>query len=118
MLAPQSSKSLQFFILQRNPGITHSLGQWAALSNGDLVTILNPESRRNVSGDVLVALLVSLVLWNVVEVVTADDEGSVHLGGDDNTAEDTATDRHETGEWALLVCKKTQKPDQHQSSRE
>lgn len=50
-------------------------------------------------------LLVSLVLWNVVEVVTANDEGSVHLGGDDDTAEDTATDRHETGEWALLVCK-------------
>jgi len=80
-----------------------SLGQWSALSNGDLVTILNTESGRNVSGDVLVALLVSLVLWNVVEVVTANDEGSVHLCGDDNTAEDTATNRHETGEWALLV---------------
>jgi hypothetical protein len=79
------------------------LGQWAALSNCDLVTILNTESRRDVSRDVLVTLLVSLVLWDVVEVVTTNDEGSVHLCGDDNTAEDTATDRYETGEWALLV---------------
>lgn len=56
------------------------------------------------SGDVFVALLVTTVLGDVVEVVPTDDEGSVHLGGDDGTSQDTATDRDETGEGALLVC--------------
>lgn len=50
------------------------------------------------------ALLVTGVLWDEVEVLAADDEGSVHLGGDDGSGEDTATDRDLADEWALLVC--------------
>jgi hypothetical protein len=38
-----------------------------------------------------------------VEVFTADDDGTVHLGGDDTAGQDTATDRDHTGERALLV---------------
>lgn len=49
------------------------------------------------------SLLVSGVLWNEVKVLAADDESSVHLGGDDGTGEDTATNGDETSEWALLV---------------
>lgn len=83
---------------------TYSLAQRAALANGDPVTFLNTESRGNVSGDVLVPLLVTVVLGDVVEVFTADDDGTVHLGRDDTASEDTATDRDLTGEGALLVC--------------
>lgn len=54
--------------------------------------------------EVLVALLVTGVFWDEVEVLAADDEGSVHLGGDDSSGEDTATDRDFADEWALLVC--------------
>lgn len=54
--------------------------------------------------EVLVALLVTGVLGDEVEVLAADDEGSVHLGGDDGSGEDTATDGDLAGEWALLVC--------------
>jgi hypothetical protein len=36
-----------------------------------------------VSRQVLVALLVTVVLGDVVKVFTADDDGTVHLGGDD-----------------------------------
>lgn len=50
------------------------------------------------------ALLVTGVFWDEVEVLAADDEGSVHLGGDDSSGEDTATDRDLADEWALLVC--------------
>ena len=32
-------------------------------------------------GEVLVALLITGVLWDVVEVFAADDDGSVHLCG-------------------------------------
>ena len=54
-------------------------------------------------GDVLVALLVTVVLGDVVKVVATDDQGAVHLGGDDSAGEDTATDGNETSEGALLV---------------
>lgn len=56
-------------------------------------------------GEVLVALLVTGVLGDEVKVLSADNEGTVHLGGNDGTGQDTATDRNEAGEGALLVCR-------------
>jgi len=70
-----------------------------------------------------VALLITGVLWDVVEVFAADDDGSVHLCGlrdcvrgyvlpdprepfqtyHNLAGQDTATDGNETGERALLV---------------
>lgn len=49
------------------------------------------------------SLLVTVVLGDVVEVFTADDESTVHLGGDDGAGQDTTTDGNETSERALLV---------------
>ena len=82
---------------------TYSLAQRTALANGNPVTLLNTESGRDVSSKVLVPLLVTVVLGDVVEVFTADDDGTVHLVGDNTAGEDTATDGDETGEGALLV---------------
>jgi len=42
-----------------------------------------------------------------VEVLAADDECAVHLGGNDGAGEDTATDGDLAGERALLVCVRT-----------
>lgn len=84
--------------------VTYSLAQRSALSNGNLVTLLNTESRGDVGGNVLVSLLVTGVLGDEVKVLAADDDGTVHLGGDDSAGQDTATDGDETGEGALLVC--------------
>ena len=53
------------------------------------------------------ALLVTGVLGDEVEVLATDDQGTVHLGGDDGAREDTAADGDETSERALLVCKVT-----------
>lgn len=53
------------------------------------------------------ALLVTVVLGDVVEVFTADDDGTVHLGGDDTAGQNTATDGDLTDEGALLVCLKS-----------
>ena len=88
------------------PGIvaTYSLGERSALANGDLVTLLNTESGRHMSSEVLVSLLVSVVLGDVVEVLAADDDGTVHLSGNDGAGQDTATDGDVTDEGALLVC--------------
>lgn len=83
---------------------TYGLAQWSALPNGNLVTLLNTESWRDVRSEVLVSLLVSGVFGDEVEVFAADDEGSVHLGGHNGASQDTATDGDEAGEGALLVC--------------
>ncbi len=84
---------------------TYSLGERTALADGDPVTLLNTESGGNVSSQVLVALLVTVVLGDVVEVFAADDDGAVHLGGHNTAGQDTATDGDKTGEGALLVCR-------------
>ena len=51
----------------------------------------------------LVALLITVVLGDEVEVLTTDDDGALHLGGDDLTSQDATTDGNITGEGALLV---------------
>ena len=58
---------------------TDGLGEGPALANDDLVTGLSTESGRNVCGDVLVALLVTGVLGDEVEVFTTDDQGACVL---------------------------------------
>lgn len=50
------------------------------------------------------ALLVTVVLGDVVEVLAADDDGTVHLGRDNTASQNTAADRDLTDEGALLVC--------------
>ena len=49
------------------------------------------------------SLLISGVFWDEVEVFSADNEGAVHLGGNNSSGQDTTTDGNETGERALLV---------------
>ena len=82
---------------------TYGLAQRSALSNGNLITLLNTESWRDMRSQVLVSLLVTGVLGDEVKVFSADNESSVHLGGNDGAGQDTATDGDETSERALLV---------------
>lgn len=56
-------------------------------------------------GKVLVALLVTGVLGDEVEVLSSDDDGTVHLRGNDGAGQDTTTNGDEAGEGALLVCR-------------
>lgn len=86
---------------------SNSLGDWSTLTDSDNVTNLDTESWRNVDWDVLVSLFVSVVFWNVVQVVSSDDDGTVHLGGDNGTGQDLTTDRNHTSEWTLLVNVRT-----------
>ena len=61
------------------------LGDGAALADSDNITDADAESGGAVGGDGLVALLKTVVLLDVVEVVAADDDGVLHLGGDHDT---------------------------------
>jgi hypothetical protein len=56
--------------------------------------------------EIFVPLLVSGIFRDEVKVFTADDESSVHLGGDNCTGQDAAADGDETSERAFLVCLK------------
>lgn len=49
------------------------------------------------------SLLESVVFLDVVQVISSQDYGSVHFVGKDDTLEDSTSDRHVGGEWALLV---------------
>jgi hypothetical protein len=57
----------------------------------------------DVSRDVAVAFLVTAELVVVVEVVTADDDGALHLGAVHGALENAAADRDVGSERALLV---------------
>ena len=80
-----------------------SLGQRTALSNGNNITLLHSEAWGAVSMNVLVTFLETTVLLDVVKVITTDNNGALHLGGDDKTLEDLSTDGNISSEGALLV---------------
>jgi hypothetical protein len=80
-----------------------SVGCIPALTNGNDLTLGDLESRRKMGGNVLVSLLISVVLWDVVQVVTANNDGAVHLGRHNGATEDAATDGDVAGEGALVV---------------
>lgn len=82
---------------------SNSLGNRSALASGNNVTNGDTESRREVHWHVLVSLLVSVVLWHIVQVVSSHNNSTVHLGGDNDTSQNLTTDRDQTSERALLV---------------
>lgn len=55
------------------------------------------------AADIPMTLLETTVFLNVVQVVPADHDGTLHLRLGDDSGENTATDRAVAGEWALLI---------------
>lgn len=86
---------------------SNSLGKRSALTNSDNITLSDTESGRDVGSKVLVSLLVTVVLLDVVKVFTSDDDGTVHLGGNNGTSKDLTTDGDLTNEGTLLVDVRT-----------
>ena len=80
-----------------------SLGERSALTSNNDITFLNVESRGDVDGSVLMSLFESIVFSDQVKVISSDDDGSVHLGGGDNTLDDSSSDGDITSEGALLI---------------
>lgn len=77
------------------------------MTDNNDVTLLDTESWGQVSGNVLVSLLVSVVFRDEVEVVSSDDDSSVHFGGHNSTGHDLTSDGDVTDPWALLVDVRT-----------
>lgn len=55
------------------------------------------------SSQVLVSLLIAIVLFHIVKVVAAHDNGTLHLGANNDTGEDATTNGNIPSEWALFV---------------
>jgi len=53
--------------------------------------------------DVVMALFEPVVLFDIVQVVTSDDNRPAHFSRDDNALENPAADGHVAGEGAFLV---------------
>lgn len=81
--------------------------QWSTLTNGNDVTFRNSESWGNVSSQVLVSFFVSVVFWNVMQVVSSDDNRSVHLSRNNSTGQNSTSDGDFTSEWTFLVNVRT-----------
>ncbi len=82
----------------------NSLGQRSALADGNNITFLDVlEGRGAVDRHVLVLLGETSVLWEILQVITANNKSSLHLVGDDHSLQDSATNGNIASEWALLV---------------
>jgi hypothetical protein len=80
------------------------LSNWSALADGDDITGSDSwESWRDMGWEVVMSLLEPVVLLDVMEVISSEDNGSVHLVGENNTLKDSTTDGDVGGEWALVV---------------
>lgn len=53
--------------------------------------------------DIIVSLFETVVFSNVVQVVTTNNNGSLHFVRYNDTTEDTSTNADVSSEWALLV---------------
>lgn len=49
------------------------------------------------------SFFVSVVFGDIVKVIFADDDGSLHFGGNDDSLQDFASDGHTAGEGAFLI---------------
>jgi hypothetical protein len=82
---------------------TNRLGKRAALSDSYNISIFGTEGGGAVNSNVLVTLFETTVLGDVVQVVPPHNNGSLHLGGNDLSLQDTASNRDITCEGALFV---------------
>lgn len=55
------------------------------------------------SSQILMTLLITIVLFHIVQVVASNDDGALHLGGHYDTTENTTADGDISSEGTLLV---------------
>lgn len=82
---------------------TNSLGQRSALANNDGVTFVAAEAWGDVCSNIGMTFLITLVFLDIMKVISAHNDGSVHLGALYATTKDTSTDGDISGEGALLI---------------
>ena len=84
-----------------------------ALANRNNISLLHVEARRTMSGNVAMSLLVTTaqnrherlpsVLLDITQVITAHNNSTLHLGGNDQSLQNRSTNSHIRGERTLLI---------------
>ena len=84
-----------------------------ALTNRHDITLLHIETRRTVSRDVTMSLFVTnrhlntsilpSVLLDITEIVTTNNDGALHLGGNHQTLQNSSTNGNRGSERTLLI---------------
>lgn len=99
-----SDVTLDSLLLDSDDVEADGLGERSALADSDDITNSGTgEGRRQMSGHVVMSLLESVVLLDVMEVISSQDNSLVHFVGQDDTLEDSSSDADIGGEWALFV---------------
>ena len=84
-----------------------------ALTNRHDISLLHIETRRAVSRNVAMSLFITRhhlntsilpsVLLNITEIVTTDNDGALHLGGNHQTLQNSSTNGNRGSERTLLI---------------
>lgn len=83
---------------------TNGLRQRPALSSSDDISLLDAlKARRDVNRNVFVSFFKTVVLCDVVEVISSNDDGPFHFVRNDHSLDDATSNRHVAGERTLLV---------------
>lgn len=81
-----SDVTLDSLLLDSDDVEADGLGERSALADSDDITNSGTgEGRRQMSGHVVMSLLESVVLLDVVKVISAEDHSSGHLVGENDT---------------------------------
>ena len=81
-----SDVTLDSLLLDSDDVESDSLGEGSALTDGhDITDSGTGEGGRQMSGHVVMSLLESVVLLDVMKVISAEDDGSRHLVGENDT---------------------------------
>jgi len=80
-----------------------SFAERSALTDNDDVSFLDGESWWAVDWDVSVSFFVSVVFWNIVKVVSSDNDGPLHFCWDADTFQNFTSDWDVAGEWTFFI---------------
>lgn len=80
-----------------------SLSERSALTNDNDISFLNWESGWAVDWDISVSFFISIIFWNIMEIISSDNNGSLHLCWNYDSLKNLASNWDVTGEWALFI---------------
>ena len=81
-----SNVTFDSLLLNSDDVESHGLGEWSALTNGDNISDFgSAEAWGAVSWEVVMSLFESIVFLDIVKVISSENDGSAHFGGEDDT---------------------------------
>ena len=96
----------------------HRLTQRSTLSNSNNIPLLNTETWRNMSSKILMTFLIPIIFLHIMKIITTiirmslqtllvvglpNDDCTMHFSRDDNTRENSTTNRDLTRKGTFLV---------------